>query len=174
MAKSTYKVVKGALHYKEIRNLIDGASKYLILCTPYWWYQPKEDDYKDEHLLTKDLPVDFLSEILLPILRTANKDVKVLLIAAKKYYNNLRSLFECNELDKSIFVCYSDNFHCKVYMNEKRMLVTSMNLCNNNNNDVGHLSENDINLRDEVLDVIRNCILQYSKQKQVFDEIVKS
>lgn len=163
MAKSGYKCVIGDCHYLEIKSIIDNAQKYLILCAPYWWAQ------NDEDRLSKD----FSSDILLPIVRCVNKGVKVVLISSAKYYESLKTMFR-EEFGVSVYVCYSDNFHCKVYMNEKSILVTSMNLCNNTKNDIGCLFENDMNLRKEIFEVIENEILEHNYHKQYFKKVAYS
>ena len=119
---------------KTISKIINSSSRYLILCCPFWW----QNDGNYQHIKANYM---LLSEVLVPIVRASNRGVFVVLICHSKFRISLNEIFKEEISHNNLFVYSSDNFHCKLYLNESQAVVTSKNFSNDEARDFGVLSD---------------------------------
>lgn len=151
-----------ANHIKCISKIINNASSYLVICCPFWWRTPK-DVYDYQQM---DIDYRLISDILHPILRLANKNVPVILFCRSKYEDVLSKFFN-NEISQGrILLCTNEEFHCKLYFNEKNAIITSKNLSNDQSKDFGVIFE-DSSKVEELGRFVLTLISDYDLKKKI-------
>ncbi|MFD1062744.1 phospholipase D family protein [Winogradskyella litorisediminis] len=154
------KFITGKELTEAICNIISNAKKDLLIVSPYI----KLDDYFKEHLFNKLL---------------ANSDLHIFIAFGKNENNPWKSIkkedFEYFKNFPNVSIIYIPNLHAKYYANEKRGIITSVNLYDysfDNNVEFGVISENsflagndiDYEAWEETMDIIKNNYAVFVKR----------
>lgn len=137
--EKTYKVLDRKETLEELRNLIFNAKEQLILISPY---------------------ID-LSGDLLGLLRASKAKKKIIIYRRGQYQ------IDWQELNAYGYkLCEVTNLHAKVYMSEKSIMLSSMNLTvsSNNNFEISTLFTNKADISEKESKAITQ-IIKYARPK---------
>lgn len=144
---------------KTISKIINSSSRYLIICCPYWW----QNGGNYQHVQASYM---LLSEVLVPITRASHRGVFVVLMCHSKYQIALNEIFKEEISHHNLFVYSSDSFHCKLYLNESQVVITSKNLSNDEVRDFGVVSD-ELEKVHKVKDFVLSLISDYKLKSKL-------